>query len=309
MHATQVRGDIANRKNSFFHNMGWGLGKTQRDTLLAGCYLQDIVLKRGSKAVTFNAVDGSHVFIDAPAVLRSNCVATRSPLDIAQSVVARVFTLANDPAAVEIFFDKADTTLYPPQRGQLRLERDATVTPPSVEVVLQLAKKYACEPKEFGTTSLYHLPYLADRSVNWKMLFSSKDTKALAFNLLATALHHAFVTKYSQRKMVLTRIYRSDGTTVNVIGGGASEPAQHLSVYGEADLQVFSAAKSTSDAGYPCLISTIDTDFLLMAACNVNFNPTVPVILDLKTSAVSLNKLAVAMGATDAERRMNVAFW
>jgi hypothetical protein len=208
-----------------------------------------------------------------------------------------------------VFFDKSDTTLYPPQRAQVRLERDATVTPPSFDTIQTLVLKYGCEPKDFGTTSLYHLPYLADRTIDWKLLFSSSSTKALAFNLLATALHHAFVTKYSQRKMVLTRIYRPDGTTVNVVGGGADEPNQHLSIYGEADLQVFSAAKTMSDKGVSCLINTIDTDFLLMAVCNINFNPTVPVVLDLKTSAVSLNKLVAAMGADDAERRMNVAFW
>jgi hypothetical protein len=220
-----------------------------------------------------------------------------------------VFSLANDPNAVEIFFDKSDMDAYPPQRKQLRLERDATVTPPSFDAIHELTQKYGCEPKDFGITSLYHLPYLADRTVDWKLLFGNTNTKALAFNLLATALHHAFVTKYSQRKMVLTRIYRPDGTTVNVIGGGEDEPPQHLSIYGEADLQVFSAAKTMSDKGVSCLISTIDTDFLLMAVCNVNFNPVVPVVLDLKTSAVSLNKLVAVMGSDDAERRMNIAFW
>jgi hypothetical protein len=123
-------------------------------------------------------------------------------------------------------------------------------------------------------------------------------------------MHHIFLEKYATTPGILTRIYRPDNTTVNVICPDACPdyPPENHNVFGEADLKVFHAAKCASEAGHPTLMCTIDTDFLLMSCCS-DWQPSVPAILDLKTSAVCLQKLTGKLCGANAEKRLNTAFW
>jgi hypothetical protein len=289
--------------------MGWGIPKLERDKLLADCTVGGKT-KPSQKYTTFTVVDGTYVFVDAPAVLRSNCVPNRSPLDVARSVCKRICDVAPNAGLIDIFFDSSDQTLYPPQRAQLHEERYRNVKGPSYEQIEELAERYACKPKHFGSKPLHHLPFLKDTEVDWKLLFSCSTTKALAYNLLASAMHHTFLETYAAKKGIFTRIYRPDNTTVNVICPDvcSDPPAENHNIFGEADLKVFHAARHASMDGHPTLMCTIDTDFLLMSCCS-DWNPTAPAILDLKTSAICLQKLTLKLGGTNAERRLNSAFW
>jgi hypothetical protein len=252
------------------------------------------------------------VLVDAAAMLRSNCVAKRSPMDVAGSLYKKLVTLR--PWLCEVFFDKADSTSYPPQRAEVAAARAAVGgSGVTIETICGLMAKYRCKRvDDLGTTDVNHLPYLTDRTIDWAALFSRPATKRLAWNLLGTALHYTMrinAATVDPTNCFATRIYLPDGETVLTTNPTDEVlPDECRNPYGEGDLQCFNAARIYNTAGRSTIIASIDTDFILILAASC-FCPQQPFVIDLKSGALCGRALSMLVGGYDREVRLNACFW
>jgi hypothetical protein len=295
--------------------MGWSLPKLHRDNLLRKCMTPARAAKtKGGKLKTKSGEApewpaSAHVFVDAPAMLRSNAVDGRSPIDVANSVLHRITAI--NPARAEIIFDKADQAAYPPQRHDVHAVRASRAVAITIEQLHALMRKYgAGESLEaLSSVDVSHLPYLQDRTVKWSVLFANTNAKALAWNLLATAIRYVFTRHFAAGgKSFPVRIYRPDGRTVHSIQPTAADPPPALCVFGEADLAVFHAARLASTAGNNVCILSVDTDFILMTLCSATFTPKHAFIIALKSGIVDGQQLVEQFGSDGIEARLNKAF-
>jgi hypothetical protein len=282
--------------------MGWKCAADARGRILSGCDWKPTVVAASVSA--HNMPTDACVVVDANAMLRSGTFSRLSANDVAKNLINKC--LSSNPALVQIMFDSDDSVAYPPQRAQVHAERYPEPLP--AETLAPLIAQFGVgSVADLAGASADDLPLRTRRDMDWQTCFKCPPVKAFVWRLLTNALRHAALEKLATDALGCTiQICAPDGGTVVV---GTSDVAAPPRRHGEADLQVFAAAREHARAGKKVIIYSIDTDFCLMAMADCTFVPTTTFIIHLKTCVYDGIKLIAKVGGTNKMVRMNTTFW
>jgi len=299
-----------------------GLGNGPEDRRKLGIVPTD----SGPLLIQTHAVDKKiNLVVDACATLRGRTCGTtfsHSPIAVARAALTDVCAdlgPASKNAIIHWFFDVtasgtvAHVTPYRADLARLRSER-SPVTQDEIRQVLTFFKRPTLQ--SLATVNPHTTAFLASSKIPWNLMYKTKESKTLAWRLLAAALRHAMIHLHAVGSGTRMVVRESDGTTVhNISADGTCKTTKepYADVYGEADLQVWHKAVQLHGKGAAVLLITIDTDIILsfLTSCS-QFDPVIPLMLRLgsshkKSQYYNVHALREKYGET-IPRRLSRAF-
>ena len=327
--------------------MGLGIPKAHRDLVTASSRALEATrsgrrYKTQTKTISRQQISGSNIRNiiwpkaghraggDAPALIRSNVIKMQTPFsdDVhltgrvnpapkvgrsACQIAQSVFNTLNEskPGEIDIFFDLADSSQYPPQRALVAAKRNAKpVASSAITTVLeQLGCTSVLQAEALDTD---HVPLLMSRLIDWAVVFSIPALKPFAWRVFQSALKTT-IAKITLKKgcaPLTVRIWCTDGITCHTLTTTSIKTtisAKPLFDFGEADLRVFNCAARANILGQEVVVHSIDTDFFVMAIASVWFTPNAAFLLRMKTDVYDVRELIKIAG--DKTARLNMAFW
>lgn len=266
-----------------------------------------------------------HLIVDACATLRGRtCGATfsHSPISVARAALTDVCADLGPAAKNAILYWYFDITAsgtvshvtpYREDVARARSER-SPVTQDEIRQVLTFFKRPTLQ--SLATVDPHTNAFLSSSKIPWNLMYKTKESKTLAWRLLAAALRHVMISLHAADRGTRMVVRESNGTTVHTFsaaGTCATTEEPYADVYGEADLQVWHKAVQLHGKGQAVLLITIDTDIILsfLASCN-QFDSFIPLMLRLgsshkKAQYYNVHALRDSYGET-IPRRLSKAF-
>lgn len=222
--------------------------------------------------------------------------------------------MASSPTRVEIFFDRRDSSAFPPQRAAVAAERYSS--DPDPDVLAELLRQLNCDTlDDVEGLDPEHRGYRESSNIDWSSMFTIPRLKQWAWKVFVASVVDECVQATAKgdewAEGCIFHVWCPDGKTCFAISDGIyTIKKKKCDPFGEADLRSFyCAARISQKSRVPVVLHTIDTDLLLCAMSATWFCPEQPFLISLKAETYNVNDMIHKLSNGNAVIRLNFAFW